>query len=728
MTSEVVPDEAIGPRIGNQTVLDADRPHAAADRPVARTPARADTRKGFRRHISFEVVLWCAVTGLITFSVVGVVLAMLGWFHPIPVIGGTLAISVALLKWLLPTVRADAAPVRPHWLLTAGVLGLAIVSGLWNGAHHGEHLIAERDPGVYIATGLWLGEHGNLRVGIPVGPFDTAPGVRQSGIGFSLNEVDSLDAQFPHLNATFLAVGSWLGNMKIFLVPQVLMSAALVMLYALGVRLGRPYGGAAGALALAVTYPFVYVARDAYSEPVALLLLLSGLWALTFVRSGGVRAGLIAGALLGATCMARIDGYIPLMPIAGVIAIEWQLARRRRDAARAAGHVATIVALTATAALGAYDVWAFSRAYYDSNLGPRITTMVGGILAAALFGLLAGRYLFRWDASGETPLKVVRWGFGVIAAAVAGFLVWARFVRPDFAGLDHAMGAEGRVVDLLPWAKTLSYLWLEWYLGPLLVAVGFASLIWMTGHGLLSRDRLWLPTAGVGFATTLLYLYAPSITPDQPWAIRRFVAVSIPLLLLATGMALETLARRRPPWTLLGAGVIGVVLLVAPVRTTLVLDDTAPGASLAGRFNQICTFAHEEPSAILVTPGQALGYTIPKSLQAWCGVPVAGAIDSVTRGEILELSMLWRVEGRRLLLLSTSPEGLVGVGGSNVMPVPGPVLTGPQPSVEHVPSRMVPDKRLAQADDGVVPLFLVEVGGGGSSDGSGRDIPAPPGS
>jgi hypothetical protein len=569
--------------------------------------------------------------------------------------------------------------------------------------------VAERDPGVYIATGLWLGDHGNLRVSTPVGPFAGAPGVREAGIGFSPNSSDSHDPQFAHLNAVFLAVGSWFGDTRLLLVPQLLMSAALVMVYALGVRLGRPIGGAAGALALAVSYPFVYVARDAYSEPIALLLLLSGLWALTFVRRSGVRAGLIAGALLGATCMARIDGYIPLIPIAGIIALEWQLARRRGDAPRAAGSVAAFGAMVLTASLGTYDVWAFSRAYYDSNLGPRIAMMVSGIIASTVVGSCAGRYLFRPSPTGETPRPVVRWAFAGIATAVVAFLAWARFVRPDFAGLEHAMDGPLGVAELLPWAKTLSYLWLEWYLGPLLVAVGFAALIWMTGRGLFSHDRLWLPAAGVGFATTLLYLYSPSITPDQPWAMRRFVAVSIPLLLLAAGVALESFGRRRPPWSAVGAGALGILLLIAPLRVTGRLADTAPGRSLAVRFNQICAIAHEEPSAILVTPAQALGYTIPTALQAWCDIPVAGAIGSVTPGEIRTLALQWRAEGRRLLILSTSPAGLVGVG-VDAVPVPGPPLTGPEGSVTHAPARIVPDRRIAQSDDGVVPLFLVDVG------------------
>ena len=670
---------------------------------------RAQRRRDRGRHrFDFQTFLWCGVVTLISFSVVGLVLAMCGWFQPVTVIVGTLAVAIATLKWVLPTVTTDQPPIRPHWALTAGVLLLAIAAGFWNGAHHGEHLIAERDPGVYAATGLWLGNHGNLRIGTPTGPFDGAPGIREAGIGFSANDAGSLDAQFAHLNAVFLAVASWITPWAMFVVPAVLMSAALVMLYALGVRLGAPIGGAAGAVALAVSYPFVFVARDTYSEAVALLLLLSGLWALTFVRRGGLRVGAVAGALLGATCMARIDGYIPLMPIAGVLTLEFLLARRRRNTARSTGYVAAYVGMVATAALGGFEVRAFSRVYFDLKLGPRLGAMIGAIVAASVVGLAVARFGFRAEAERVSPRGALRWLVGVLAVAVVGFLGWARYVRPDFDGLHQAMSSQVPTIGLLPWAKTLSYLWLTWYLGPLLVAAGFAGLVWMTSRGLFDRDRAFLATAGVGFATTILYLFTPSITPDQPWAIRRFVAVSIPLLLLAAGMGLETLARKRPPWTALGAGAVGLVMLVVPIQVTRPLASSAPGASLAGRFDRICEIAHREPTAILVTPGQALSYTIPTALQGWCHVPVAGAVDGITPGEIRELSMRWRAEGRRLMILSTSPDGLVGVGGAAV-DIPGPVIMGAERTLDRVPRHMVPDSRIAQSDDGVLPLFLVTV-------------------
>lgn len=707
MTSEVAPVQPIGRQHATAPVHAATRSHNA--RLTTRDDGGSrDAGASHLRRIDLQVAMWVGVTTLLGFSVVGLVLAMCGWFHPIPVILGTIGSTVAMLVRVLPTVRDDRPPLRPHWLLSCAVLTLAIAAGLWNGVHHGEHLVAERDPGVYAATGLWLGEHGNLRVGTPVGPFAGAPGVREAGIGFSLNDAGSLDAQFAHLNAVFLATASWVDPVVIFLVPAAAMSASMLLLYGLGIRLGKPIGGAAGALAFAVSYPFIFIARDTYSESVALLLLLAGLWALTFVRRSGMRAGVVAGALLGATCMARIDGYIPLMPIAGVIALEILLARRQQDRARTAGYGAVYASMIATATLGAFDVWAFSRSYFDSNLSPRLPAMIGGIIAASIVGACTGRLLYRADADGPTPRGFLRWGFGLLACAVVAFLYWARFMRPDLDGLHRAMATQVPTVQLLPWAKTLTYLWLEWYLGPALVAAGFASLIWMTGRGLFDRDRAWLATAGVGFATTILYLFAPSITPDQPWAIRRFVAVSIPLLLLGVGMALETIGRKRPPLTGIVACGVGVALLVTPLQVTAKLADTAPGASLAPRFDDICAIAHDQPTAILVTPGQGLSYTIPTALQAWCDVPVAGAIGTVTRGEILELSMRWRAEGRRLMILSTSEDGLVGVGGT-AYPVLGPVLTGPERTLDRVPEHIVPDERIAQSADGSLPLFLVEV-------------------
>lgn len=678
-----------------------DTPGQDHEAPVLLGPPRG-------RPVRFDVAVWTCLAVLVAFCVVGLGCAVAGWFRPLPVILGTVALSVLLVAWIDPRSLARDAGRRTPWALTLAVLVVAVGSGLWNAANHGEHLIAERDPGVYTASALWLADTGTIRVERPGGAFADAPGLAASPIGFSPNDAGSLDPQFPHLNAVFLATGSWFGTTRMFMVPALLMAAALVLVYALGMRFGRPWGGAFGALGLAVSYPMVYVARDTYSEPLALVLLLAGLWALTFVGRHGARAGVLAGALLGATCMARIDGFIPLIPVAGVIALDLTGALRTGQRRRAVGDGAAFATMVVFAGLGAWETWALSRSYFDSNLAGRLPTMVAGIVAATLGGAAVARLGYTARAGRLDPRPVLRAGFAVLVVGVVAFLVWARWVRPDFTDLRVAMDQGLSTVALLPWAKTLPYLWLEWYLGPVLVALAFAALLWMTGRGLLGRDRRWLATAGVGFATTLLYLVSPSITPDQPWAMRRFMAVSIPIMLLAAGMALEQLARRRPPWTTAAAVVVAAVVLVPSVRVTHRLSDTAIGRSLATRFGEVCRIADQEPSAILVTSGQMLGRTVPVSLAGLCGVPVAGAGPGITADQIESLAAAWRDQGRQLLLLTTSVDGLAGVSGPTVG-FPGPALVRPEGSIDHAPSTMEPDTRVAQSPTGEVPLFVVAV-------------------
>ena len=656
----------------------------------------------------WETILWLGASALISYSVIGLALAAAGWFHPVPVIGGSLVLTVAVFVWVRPRIISDPPSVRPHWLLTAAVLVLAAGSGIWNGAHHGEHLIAERDPGVYAATGLWLAHEGNLRVAPPQGPFAGNPSVHQSTIGFSPNSAGSLDAQFPHLNAVFLAGGAWFGSVRIFLVPAFLMSCALVMVYALGCRLGHPFGGAFGALALAVSFPFIYVARDTYSEPVALLLLLTGLWALTFVRRGGIRPAVVAGALLGAICMARIDGLVSLIPVAGILAMEVAIAKRKHVRARALGYGGAYVAMAGCATAGTLEVRAFSFSYYTTNLGPRIGALIGGIVLATVAGALIGLFGFRTEGERESPHRLLRWAFAPFAVGVIAFLAWCAYIRPDFAGLRAAMATKATTTALSPWANTLSYLWLEWYLGPLLVAGSFAALLWMTWQGLIRPDRMWLPTAGVGLAATLLYLYTPSITPDHPWAMRRFVVVSIPILLLAAGCALAAIARLHRPATVVLSTVLGLAALFAPARFSHRLAATSVGASLAHRFDAICAIAHQQPSAILVTPDRSLGYTIPETLGNWCEVPVAGATSGIDAQQVMDLDRKWAEQGRRLLLVATSPLGIKGATGV-VTDIPGEILKAPEDTVDRPPTRIAPDARVAQSADGDLPLFVIDV-------------------
>ena len=55
---------------------------------------------------------------------------------------------------------------RAHVVAALGVLFVAGVT-FWNARHASQHILINRDPGVYVNTGRWIALHGNLRVTWP---------------------------------------------------------------------------------------------------------------------------------------------------------------------------------------------------------------------------------------------------------------------------------------------------------------------------------------------------------------------------------------------------------------------------------------------------------------------------------------------------------------------------------------------------------------------------------
>ena len=106
-----------------------------------------------------------------------------------------------------------------------------------------------------------------------------------------------------------------------------------------------------------------------------------------------------------------------------------------------------------------------------------------------------------------------------------------------------------------------------------------------------------LATLGV---PALLYLVRPSITPDQIWAMRRFLPAAMPLALLCAGerllMRATAAARpwvRRPeraawagPATVTAVALAGVLMLVSPAATwgRLVVQAEYAGRAAGLRF------------------------------------------------------------------------------------------------------------------------------------------------
>src|SRR3546814_13039815 len=91
----------------------------------------------------------------------------------------------------------------------------------------------------------------------------------------------------------------------------------------------------------------------------------------------------------------------------------------------------------------------------------------------------------------------------------------------------------------------MSIHWLAWYVAPFGLAVGLAGLLWLLVRLGWARRPEVAVIAGLAsiFVTLLLYIWSPSVTPDQPWAMRRFAPVAI------TGPVLGAAAPGQAAWT-----------------------------------------------------------------------------------------------------------------------------------------------------------------------------------
>jgi len=673
-----------------------------------------------------------ALSILVAAAVVGVLAAMAGAFQPevvLPLAGVTGLPMAWLSARALPRWRSP----RSAHLVAGAVLLAAAASTAYNMANHGEHIVADRDPGVYLTTAKNLLDDGDLLVPGPTGPFDDADGVSDNGVGFSPERRDgTLEPQFPHLTSVLLAGAGWVDELGMFLLNPALGGFALVCLYAWSTALVGPRWSLVAVLVTAASMPFVVFARDAFSEPLAMALAFGGFWALHVAATSRRRMPwLVAGLVIGASAMARVDGFLYLAPAAAGLVLAGRLAPERRRTWQ--GIALCSVGIATTATIGWWDTATFTGGYFDESLRPRLPGMLGAAGAAAVASWVLVPLLWRRSGSGQDPRPTLELrlvapavGAGLLAAAA-----WAWWVRPD-AGSAPEVAVEGiNVLSYLPVVKTLSLHWLSWYLSPLGLAAGVLGLV------LIVAAMGWRPAPPPAVATGLLtilvtlilYLWTPSITPDQPWAMRRFAPVALPGLAVAVAALCRGLwwlgSRRRSPSSsvrghlataivasaaslgLAGAVVGATAAITWPVR------EVRAQVPMRQRIQEVC--AQVEPDDALLVPIDgilALMMSVPAGV--WCDVPSAGGTTELGPDDVARLAVDWEAEGRRLVVLSSSATPLMntllptGIVAERILTEPVfPVAV--EPTITSRPRRVVVDGRLGKGPQGEVTFQLYPI-------------------
>jgi hypothetical protein len=616
------------------------------------------------------VVAACLVAALV---LVGLPLAYVGGFYLPIVLAAGVALTVGLV-WLLEPGRRglSGAAGAARWWLAAYVLAAA--SALVNGRLASEHSIADRDPGVYAMTARWLVRHHDLTLTPPAGPF-----AGQLSAGLTPGSDGSLQFQFVHGLPVLQAMGDWaLGENGLYRLPPALAALALLAVFGLALELLPPAWAFAATALLAISLPFVYVARDGFSEPLMLVMLATGAWMfLSALRVSSWQRAALAGALLGVAACARIDFPVYALPLALVILWVGTLPGNGESDSwwRAGGRRALLAGLVPGVVIGLLDVIDRSHAYF---LAQRASLVQVALVTAAV--VVASVVVTRRRTVARRIREVWEHHRGRVAAGALGLLLTAAalaialpllqtarnaaLMLPRAGIFEPLQRADGvRPVDPARTFYEHAGHWIAWHDGwPVLMfaVAGAALLLWRVVHGeARAAEGLMLAFAAVPLT---LIVARPSIYPDQPWAARRLVPFALPgALLLATTAVAWAVDRCRAygSWAPRAALAVGLLALFVPAAaTTGRVARFQEYAGMQRPIDAVCS-AVPRDAALLVLNETNLPIVLPGALTAWCGVPASGAPAGVG---VPAMTAAWRARGRDLWAVAATEATLRTAG------------------------------------------------------------------
>jgi hypothetical protein len=569
-------------------------------------------------------------------------LALAGWLiaslpllladslDPLPTI-----LAAAVATTILVVIVARAAPVASGHSVVAAALTMLIAATFaalaWTSSS--SHTIVRRDPAVYVQTADWLAHHGSLPIPSRADVFDDVAGMTYESPGFyERGNPPELVPQFMSGTSLALTPAGWANGLRGITHANAIIGAlALLAVAGLAARLVGAWAAPLTALTLLFVFPELHQAQSAFSEPAAQLLFFSGLSLLVDARQAVGRAATqlhaVAGLILGLVTIVRIDALIDLVPMIAVIGII-ALAGRRTHA------IATGAGLAAGVGVGLLDGLLLTRPYLDSLKGELLgvagaTVLVTGLIAIAMWQRdRLTRLAPRWAASPWPTIGAV----GVAVLAAAAYFIRPLIEEPHFAaGEPIAQQISNLQVDLgLQAEPARTYVehsmhWLVWWIGAPAAVVAFLALAVLVRRVLRTGDDPWLPLVFVLLGMTAVVLARPSITPDHPWADRRFVPIVIPgLVVVATWAVLEVARRANTRRMTAVVVVIGAAaLLGAPLAASIPLWGKSTERGEIALIQRTCA-ALPHRAAVIVA-GARGSNELPQVLRAGCDVPVAVA-------------------------------------------------------------------------------------------------------
>lgn len=611
------------------------------------------------------------------FGLSGLVLALGGVYRPSLAYALGSGVTVGLLHLARPALRLPGrADVSANVCAVAAVV-ICLAIGAWNVINSSEHVLINRDPGVYANAGRWIAGNGDLRVPPVPRAVANVEGVTQHSFGVYVGDAGHLEFQFAHLLPVLLAEAHRIGGDRLmFAVPAALGAAALLAFFVLVWRFTRvPWIALVATAALGLTLPQVAFSRDTYSEIPTQLLAFTVAWLL--MAAGAVRGAgtmLVAGVLAGSLQAVRIDALVLLVGIPFVFATWWlgSEAAGRRQVLRGASAFAGGAAVGLV--IGLVDLALRSGDYVRDLSGELRALMIAGAVSvpAAIGIAMLGRHAPTIVSNGASLAARVA---PLLVVAIASF---AWFLRPR---LEEIHGATSDFIEGLQRAEgvppdgTLQYYdhsfdWMAWYHGRVGVALAIAGAALVTRHVFVARPPHFLGALAVLTPASALYLWRAQAFQDHVWVMRRLLIGAMPLFVVCAAASIAWFARRGPASRILAVAA-AVLVVAAPLSSLRGVSRMSEQPGYTRAIKEACGAFGPRAGVVVLEGGGLLHEWIPQALRSWCGSEVVilrnpRAEESV-RDAVRQAGRAWSAAGRPVWLVADSPDVLlVALPGAQV--------------------------------------------------------------
>jgi hypothetical protein len=623
------------------------------------------------------------------FCLVVAVAVLLETFRPYVVL--PVAVVLVVVTWRLVPTRFATTPAS-----FAGSLAALVVGAGWfamNLPYLSQYVVVTRDPGFLTLEGFWLTHHASpdLPVDAATRAVATLPGVAANAQAYDVAG-SHLHVQGAKLVPGLLASVGWvLGDHGVQVASLLIGVLALWAVYAFARRVVGPLWALVPMVALAASVPFAAFTRSAYTEPTTIVLVFAGLtvaWSACTARSARQLA--LAGALTGSAALARVDSTAQVIGLVAALGIAaacaWDLSGNRW--LLRGFHAATLLG-TLGVLLGLADLAWHSPTYLTDHASQ--TTQLDAALVVVIGATLALQ-LPRVRHRVRAFVLVRRRGLALSAASAVVVLAAFLASRPLWlverhSALDSGVASsvaqwqaqEGAAIDPARTYDEHSVTWLSWYFGWPLVVLGFAGLALAAHRAVSRRDPRYLVLLGVVGAPSALYLWQISITPDQIWAMRRFLPVTIPGLLIAATIVLATLWRTRSRWLRAAVAVVTVVVVVWPAFTWGSLFTVREQGGRLDEGRAICRAVDGHPVVLVSAPPPYL-----PTVRSLCGVDAVRTEDG-SPAALAAIRGRWGADVDVVTFHSSSVTW-TGAAGSLPAPLRTTYVTGWEQTLLHRPS------------------------------------------